>query len=264
MHKRLFFALLITLLLEPAAAASPAMDATLPLAPMESTYPDPDGILAGICGLCSMPLDCCSHALNSQPIITADTLLNHPEWPASSRLVLEDSPEPQPQHPRSPMDSSESVPLYNAFLRRLECDSTSVSRHTIEIHVHHTYLPGDRIAQQGERRPHSQRRHPPRTGGFPCSFEGCDKAFDRRCELNRHQKIHLDRSERPHKCPICHEGFLYPKDRNRHQRTHDPLASPGATLYCHLPGCNNVDGFSRRDNLLRHQRRQHPNTVISA
>ncbi|CAI6337161.1 unnamed protein product [Periconia digitata] len=76
----------------------------------------------------------------------------------------------------------------------------------------------------------------------------------------RHEKTHLNRSERPHKCSLCREAFLYPKDLTRHQNKHAPTQG---TLYCDVPGCTS-DGFSRRDNLLRHQRRQHPSSVASS
>jgi uncharacterized Zn-finger protein len=74
---------------------------------------------------------------------------------------------------------------------------------------------------------------------------------------SRHRKTHLGSFERPHRCDICHEGFLYPKDLNRHQKKHIEHRSAQMTFFCPYPGCNNAVGFSRRDNLLRHQRKQH-------
>lgn len=76
--------------------------------------------------------------------------------------------------------------------------------------------------------------------------------------LSRHQKQHLGRSERPHPCPDCDEGFLYPKDLHRHQRKHADQPFAQVTFFCPYPDCRSRGGFSRRDNLLRHQRKQHP------
>lgn len=72
---------------------------------------------------------------------------------------------------------------------------------------------------------------------------------------SRHQKTHMARSERPHKCESCTETFLYPKDLERHQQKHIHEPSAKNQFQCRHPGCGNL--FSRRDNLLRHQRRQH-------
>jgi hypothetical protein len=81
---------------------------------------------------------------------------------------------------------------------------------------------------------------------------------------SRHQKTHLDRSERPHRCPTCSDSFLYPKDLHRHQRKHSDPSSASHTYRCDHPRCSNLDGFSRKDNLLRHQRKQHPAMVAAA
>lgn len=78
---------------------------------------------------------------------------------------------------------------------------------------------------------------------------------------SRHSKIHLVSYERPHKCDACQEGFLYPKDLHRHQRRHVDQYSEQKTFYCDFPGCPDIKGFSRRDNLLRHQRKQHSSFV---
>ncbi|KAF1361292.1 hypothetical protein EJ07DRAFT_112493, partial [Lizonia empirigonia] len=137
-------------------------------------------------------------------------------------------------------------------------NGTAVQSVTVQAHVDDTYLPGYRQAPaspaESQCSPH--RRQAKRKNGFACTIEGCNKTFDRNCELNRHLKVHLGRNERPHMC-TCGEGFLYPKDLTRHQRKHveQPLAK--VTFYCHVYGCTNTDGFSRRDNLLRHHRRQH-------
>jgi hypothetical protein len=75
--------------------------------------------------------------------------------------------------------------------------------------------------------------------------------------VSRHRKTHLGSSERPHLCDLCNEGFLYPKDLARHQKKHIAQPSDKNTFYCLVPGCNNIEGFSRSDNLLRHHRNRH-------
>jgi uncharacterized Zn-finger protein len=81
---------------------------------------------------------------------------------------------------------------------------------------------------------------------------------------SRHRKTHLNRAERPYQCSTCHEGFLYPKDLTRHQNKHIEQRSAQMAYFCKYPGCSNVEGFSRRDNLLRHQRKQHATMVAAA
>jgi hypothetical protein len=76
--------------------------------------------------------------------------------------------------------------------------------------------------------------------------------------LRRHLKTHLDGSEQPHKCSVCEKGFLYPKDRDQHQRTH---SSTQLNFFCQEPGCNNSHGFLQRDDLRRHQRMKHPHST---
>ncbi|PVI04511.1 hypothetical protein DM02DRAFT_518651 [Periconia macrospinosa] len=148
-------------------------------------------------------------------------------------------------------------PLHDNLLEQLNDNATTVRSSTVLSHVEDTYTPGDRLKAQS--RPLSKRQAP-RKGGFPCGINGCQKTFDRACDVKRHSKTHLDRSERPHKCAFCPEGFLYPKDLARHQSKHTQAQG---TLYCSFPGCTS-EGFSRRDNLLRHQRKQHPSSDSSS
>lgn len=88
-------------------------------------------------------------------------------------------PAPTPELPPEPTTNAEPSPLHSSNLELLEENATTVKRSTVEEHINGTYNPGDRIAQQGERRP---QRHPFRTGGYSCSFEGCGKPFNRQCE----------------------------------------------------------------------------------
>ncbi|KAF1976142.1 hypothetical protein BU23DRAFT_565845 [Bimuria novae-zelandiae CBS 107.79] len=265
MYTLLVVALLLALFFDTAAATSPVMDPTMPAMPAltEPFYPDPEGMLAAICELCGISVDMCMHAqvqrhyqIQHQPTFTPDMFYEHPDWPSNDTLAVHD-PAPEPvQIPFYPFDEHARRLLLDANVRQLEDNATTVQPSTVQMHVEDTYTPGDRLASTPRRPGH--KRQAPRPRGFPCAFEGCGKTFDRSCDLKRHQKTHLGRSERPHKCSFCPEGFLYPKDRNRHERTHDQSTSSQTPIFCcPVPGCTNP-GFSRRDNLLRHQRKQHP------
>ncbi|KAF2788908.1 hypothetical protein K505DRAFT_366057 [Melanomma pulvis-pyrius CBS 109.77] len=239
------------------------MDPSLSAAPMGSFYPDPDGMLDAICELCCLSIDYCAHSMSNQPLraptFTPDTFLKHPAWPQDAVPGLEVLSDYEMEEALPPTYFESRPPLLDDITREFNGNATIMQSSTIQVHVEGTYTVGDRLAQVGSRQ--LPRRQAPRPGGFLCPHEGCEKAFDRSCDLRRHQKTHMDRSERPHKCLVCKEGFLYPKDRNRHERTHDQSSSPQGMLYCPVAGCNNVDGFSRRDNLLRHKRTQHPHLI---
>ncbi|OAG01949.1 uncharacterized protein CC84DRAFT_975729 [Paraphaeosphaeria sporulosa] len=270
MYTLLVVAVVLALLFDTAAASSPVMDPTMS-APFGSLYPDPDGILSNLCELCAMPMGACLHTIASYqvqqtPPFAVEPFYEHLEWPnndpyAVSAPITDHMPVDMPFS--YPYAEEARQPLVNEIVRRLENDATTVNPNTVLKHVEDTYTPGDRTAETTSRRP-GHKRQQPRPCGFPCVYEGCGRTFDRSCDLKRHQKTHLIRSERPHKCSYCKEGFLYPKDRNRHERTHDEsTASQNQLFRCPVPGCPNV-GFSRRDNLLRHQRKQHPHMGMSS
>jgi hypothetical protein len=64
-------------------------------------------------------------------------------------------------------------------VQSLNADATTLQTNTIQAYVDGTYLPGYRQPAS----PARSTRHMPRKGGFVCSMEGCNKAFDRNCEL---------------------------------------------------------------------------------
>ncbi|KAF2732987.1 hypothetical protein EJ04DRAFT_513533 [Polyplosphaeria fusca] len=260
---------LLTLLLQPTAATSPFMDPALFEGPMQSSYPDPDGMLDAFCHACGslFELCMCSQALvnanppQRAPTFTEDMFLNHPDWPGEDNLtmfpgVVMDATHPQPEY------MAERLPLQDKVLRQWNENATTVRPDTVQQHVADTYLPGDRLAHLAVRR--QQRRHPPKEAGFVCSVSGCGKTYNRQCELNRHVKTHWSHEQRPHRCNTCNQGFLYPKDLNRHRKTHAPSALPAPKVYCAVAGCSQDSGFSRRDNLLRHYRNTHPGIAIPA
>jgi hypothetical protein len=233
----------------------------------------PSAWLPSFCAICNIPSDSCVHSLTTTYGAPAfDTYLEHSEHPSYQNSASLNS---------LPRDSSSQEGNHSLFLGYEDYlrQQTIVQPATVQAHVESIYTPGDRITVCETRtKLTSHRRQPPRLDGYPCTVEGCAKTFSRACELkyvaphhysfekqqsptklifpSRHRKIHLDRSERPHKCSVCDEGFLYPKDLHRHQRKHTTSIQSTA-LYCHYPSCTNLEGFSRRDNLLRHQRKHY-------
>jgi hypothetical protein len=96
---------------------------------------------------------------------------------------------------------------------------------------------------------------------FRCEYEGCEREFDQRADLLRHQRTHVDKSERPHRCAQCEQSFLYPKDLKRHQATHlGEEDDDKPSFHCEVTSCEygpGRQGFSRRDGMIRHMRRSH-------
>lgn len=75
-------------------------------------------------------------------------------------------------------------PLINEHIRFIDANGTTVQPATVQAHIEDIYTPGDRLPS---RRPGSRKaphkRQAPRPGGYPCSVEGCERTFDRACEL---------------------------------------------------------------------------------
>jgi len=61
---------------------------------------------------------------------------------------------------------------------------------------------------------------------YACGHLGCGLRFERRSELNSHQRKHVMKHERPHKCDACDHTFMFAKDLARHQRTHEKSLCP--------------------------------------
>jgi len=97
---------------------------------------------------------------------------------------------------------------------------------------------------------------------FACPEQGCAREFDQRADLLRHQRTHTDMSERPHKCGQCDKSFLYPKDLKRHEATHlGDQDQEKPSFHCPVTSCEygpGGSGFSRKDGMLRHMKRFHP------
>lgn len=64
-----------------------------------------------------------------------------------------------------------------------------------------------------------KRRLPKDEGGYPCTFTGCDKTFDRQCDLTHHQRSHRPKDSLPYPCESCDKRFPFPKDLRRHEKS---------------------------------------------
>ncbi|KAL5113244.1 hypothetical protein ACEQ8H_008884 [Pleosporales sp. CAS-2024a] len=221
---------------------------------------DPNAILDSICHHCAMPFSLCRHFPQEAPYVAAKMLCEPQAFCNPLLHALQ-----------TPIDYTALVDyvvgartqtLVDENVQCINANETAIQPATVQAHIEDIYTPGDRLGKTSSRTaPH--RRQAPRAGGYPCRYEGCEKTYNRACELNRHSKNHLGSFERPHQCHVCQEGFLYRKDVRRHQKTHIEEPAAKNTFYCQVRGCNNFKGFSRQDNLLRHQRKQHP-TLIAA
>ncbi|RYO25207.1 hypothetical protein AA0121_g1360 [Alternaria tenuissima] len=251
MYSLLLFTVVITVLLQPVAASSPLVDFSMSDTPIDGSYGDIDDML---CELCCLPFFQCIHAIPQAQYVAARTFYNDPGLFNMPSLDFEQTPaDLAPVYEY--VNAGHGQPLINDYMQIMDGNETTVQPATVQAHVEDIYTPGDRLsARRSRNRKPVQKRQAPRPGGFPCSTEGCDRTFDRQCDLNRHQKTHS--TESPHVCSTCNMGFLYPKDLRRHLPTHnDPSLVVAIKHYCPYPGCDNLDGFSRKDNLLRHQRK---------
>lgn len=100
-------------------------------------------------------------------------------------------------------------------------------------------------------------------GKFHCPLDDCKediRIFSRKCEWNKH----MDKHERPYRCPAdgCENlpGFTYSGGLLRHEReVHGKHGGPKNTVNCPHPNCkrHTGKGFSRQENLNEHLRRVH-------
>lgn len=224
-----------------------------------SYYEDPYGLL--FCNLCQVSWNLCPC---DKPLITSDLFFQNDDWESSDdpNLYL---PPPEPfaqapveHHQFAPGEAHSHHPrsLQPHNLEQFNQNATIVMPSTVEAHVLDSYNAGDklRLEQSGEPPQQQPRRLPLLPSGYVCKSKGCGEAFDRNCDLNRHVKKR--HSKFPHQCPYCTaKPFQYPKDLKRHITAHHDPSS--ARLYCQVPGCTDIEGFSRPDNRLRHQRKSH-------
>ncbi|KAL6711757.1 hypothetical protein ACN47E_002800 [Coniothyrium glycines] len=257
MHTRLLVVVILLSVLGPVVAASPIMDNALP---GDEYNTDFEGLLWAVPVyqyLNAGPR--AAYAAYRAPHTAARTPLEQLQLPrmlGAEQIEVETDLGPVIQYlAGNQQQPQQQPPLVVRNVRAINENGTTVQHATVQAHVEDTYTPGDRTVRP---RRSPQRRQAPRpNGGFVCDADGCGKSFIRACELNRHSKTHLDPSERPHKCLVCEEGFLYPKDRQRHERKHIEEPADQTTFFCRYPRCSNHSGFTRRDNLLRHQRTKH-------
>ncbi|KAG9192942.1 hypothetical protein G6011_11676 [Alternaria panax] len=83
----------------------------------------------------------------------------------------------------------------------------------------------------------------------------CQECFDRRCDLNKHiNRVHNKRARCPYEgCTQAPFGFE--ADLQRHIAAKHSVERK-AEIKCTAHGCE--EKFSRKDNMLRHMRKQHP------
>ncbi|KAM3418456.1 hypothetical protein BST61_g4442 [Cercospora zeina] len=99
-------------------------------------------------------------------------------------------------------------------------------------------------------------------GKYICNFsDDCfGQTFERKCEWSKH----MDKHDRPYRCPhpSCAklQGFTYSGGLLRHEReVHGKHGGPKAQLVCPFTDCkrHSGKGFTRKENLNEHLRRVH-------
>ncbi|KAI8918050.1 hypothetical protein BC831DRAFT_385549, partial [Entophlyctis helioformis] len=68
-------------------------------------------------------------------------------------------------------------------------------------------------------------------GVFPCTFDGCNRKFTRKYNLEAHLRSHLD--ERPYVCTLCPASFSRQHDLKRHTSSvHERQRKYGPCAHC--------------------------------
>ena len=122
------------------------------------------------------------------------------------------------------------------------------------VDVQHAFQVATETARARNNLPATQLPDSTAPSGLPCPHPSCSSKilFTRRCDLNKHYRTHI----RNHFCRAdnCKHnsgrsplGFATKKDRDRHEKTHNP------SMPCSC--CGKL--FSRSDSLRAHFRRQH-------
>ncbi|PHH66884.1 hypothetical protein CDD81_5236 [Ophiocordyceps australis] len=107
--------------------------------------------------------------------------------------------------------------------------------------------------------------HKQNDGKYHCPLPDCKepvRAFVLRSAWNKH----MDKHERPYRCPAAkcenNPGFTYSGGLLRHEReVHRKHGGPRVKVHCPHPNCkrHSGKGFSRQENLTEHLRRVHMN-----
>ncbi|KAK4232933.1 hypothetical protein C8A03DRAFT_19887 [Achaetomium macrosporum] len=108
--------------------------------------------------------------------------------------------------------------------------------------------PGDSSAQAGP----SSANHATADYPFVCDYDGCNKGFNRQCDLDKHQNNHTKRR----KCEYCDAGGAETKDLNRHMWTHHPDLARQLGVPREWDRCSKCGYAARKDNVKRHKDRK--------
>ncbi|KAK3306183.1 uncharacterized protein B0T15DRAFT_220830 [Chaetomium strumarium] len=84
---------------------------------------------------------------------------------------------------------------------------------------------------------------------FICDQDGCNKGFERQCDLTKHKNNHSKRR----KCKYCDAGGAETKDLNRHMWTHHPDLARELGVPRELDRCSKCGYAARKDNVKRHK-----------
>ncbi|KAG9192586.1 hypothetical protein G6011_11320 [Alternaria panax] len=148
--------------------------------PLDGSYSDIDDML---CELCCLPFFQCIHAIPQAQYVAARTFYTDPGLFYMPPLDFEQTPSdlaPVYEY----LNAGHGQPLINDHMRTMDVNETTVQPATVQAHIEDIYTPGDRLsARRSRNRKAVQKRQAPRPGGFLCSTDGCDRAFDRQCDL---------------------------------------------------------------------------------
>ena len=100
---------------------------------------------------------------------------------------------------------------------------------------------------EGQRNSPSQQN----PANFVCLYPECNKRFTRAYNLRSHMRTHT--KERPFECSICHQTFVRPHDKKRHEQLHSGVKEyvcRGKLQNGNEWGCGKK--FARQDALARH------------
>ncbi|KAF7193358.1 Metallothionein expression activator [Pseudocercospora fuligena] len=105
-------------------------------------------------------------------------------------------------------------------------EDASVGRSSMDAHSSVMSMSSLALSDYGSEVSVAKKRKRQPLGSYVCSHGGCDKVFERAGDCRKHEKVHA--MDRPHRCHVCQQGFMYPKDLRRHfvRTRHDQTVLP--------------------------------------